>query len=169
MPNWNNVEEFVDWYEANGSPIRPPQHNAIFRTNNASALVLYREGQFQVELYIGDPNCVTPEHRHPGIESMLVYLSGEGSTTINEAEVADPTPYFNKVNADGTSVLFKQRVRVDPVDSHGLTTYSKGFAFYSFEKWPEGVEPTSVTSHWEGETTGDIHDRVIEQVNKNVW
>jgi hypothetical protein len=164
---WKTVEEFVEWYEANNSPIRPPQHNAIFRTNNASALVLYREGQFQVELYIGDANCVTPEHKHPGIESILVYLSGEGSTTVNEQEVADPKPYFDKINSDGTSILFKQRVRVDPKDSHGLITYSKGFAFYSFEKWPDGVTPSSVTCHWEGETTGEIHDNVIKQVNTN--
>jgi hypothetical protein len=158
---WNDVEEFLEWYVSNGSPIRPPQNNAIFRTNNASALVLYREGQFQVELYIGDANSVTPEHKHPGIESILVYLSGEGSTTVNEQQVADPKPYFNKVNPDGTSILFKQRVRVDPKDSHGLTTYSKGFAFYSFEMWPDGVSPTSVASHWEGETTGEIHNEML--------
>jgi hypothetical protein len=88
-------------------------------------------------------------------------LSGEGSTTVNEQQVADPKPYFNKVNPDGTSILFKQRVRVDPKDSHGLTTYSKGFAFYSFEMWPDGVSPTSVASHWEGETTGEIHNEML--------
>lgn len=162
---WNTVEEFAQWYEEQGFPIRPPQQNAIFRTNNASAVVLYREGQFQVEMYIGDPNTITPEHSHPGVESMIMYLSGDGSTTVNGAEVADPSPYFNMINPDGTSVLFKQKVRVNPSDTHGLKTYSRGFAFFSIEKWPDGVEPTSVAAHWEGESTGDIHNKIIKGVN----
>lgn len=159
---WNTVEQFAKWYEENNFPLRPPQDNAIFRTNNASALVLYREGQFQAEMYIGDPNSVTPEHSHPGIKSIIMFLSGEGNTTVNGNFVADPRPYFNKINEDGTSILFKQKVVVDPNDTHGLTTYRRGFAFLSIEHWPDGVEPTSVTLHWEGETTGDIHSNIIK-------
>lgn len=158
---WNTVEEFAKWYEENNFPIRPPQHNSIFRTNNASAVVLYREGQFQAEMYIADPNSLTPEHNHPGVESIILYVSGEGSTSVNEKEIANPAPYFNAVNVDGTSVLFKQKVRITPNDSHGLMTYSKGFAFFSIEKWPDGVTPTSVAAHWHGETTGDIHDMIV--------
>jgi hypothetical protein len=158
---WNTVEEFAGWYEKSGYPIRPPQTNAIFRTNNASALVLYREGQFQVELYIGDANSVTPEHSHPGVDSILVYLSGEGNSTVNSVVPLNLVPFFNKINPDGTSMLFKQAIRVDPKDTHGLTTYNKGFAFYSIEKWQDGIEPTSVTIRWEGETTGDIHNKVL--------
>lgn len=161
---WTTVEEFAKWYEDSGYPIRPPQTNAIFRTNNASALVLYREGQFQVELYIGDANSTTPEHSHPGVDSILVYLSGEGNTTINSevpTHLVNLSSYFDQTNPDGTSVLFKQSVRVDPKDTHGLTTYSKGFAFYSIEKWQDGIEPTSVTVCWHGETTGEIHNQVL--------
>jgi len=158
---WNTVEQFAKWYEENNFPIRPPQNNAIFRTNNASALVLFREGQFQVELYIGDPNSITPEHSHPGVKSIIMFLSGEGNTTVNGNFVADPTPYFNKVNEDGTSILFKQKITVDPNDTHGLTTYNRGFAFLSIEQWPEELKPSSVTLHWEGETTGDIHASLI--------
>jgi hypothetical protein len=158
---WNTVEQFAKWYEENNFPIRPPQNNAIFRTNNASALVLFREGQFQVELYIGDPNSTTPEHSHPGVESIIMVLSGRGSTTINGVEPADPRPYFDKINADGTSILFKQSIRLDPTDSHGLITYDNGFSFFSIEKWPDGVELSSVAAHWHGDTTGDIHTSLI--------
>jgi hypothetical protein len=158
---WTTVEDFAQWYEDSGFPIRPPQHNSVFRTNNANAVVLFREGQFQVELYIGDPNSVTPEHSHPGVESIVMFLSGEGNTTVNGSQIADPTPYFNKVNEDGTSILFKQRVRVHPNDTHGLITYNKGFAFFSIEKWPDGISPTSVAAHWHGDTTGEIHDKIL--------
>jgi hypothetical protein len=158
---WENVEKFAEWYEKAGYPIRPPQENAIFRTNNASALVLYREGQFQVELYIGDANSVTPEHSHPGVESIIVYLSGEGTTTVNCIKEKDPAPFFDKVNPDGTSILFKVASRIYPQDTHGLTTGNKGFAFYSIEKWDDSIKPTSVTVEWEGETTGDLHNETL--------
>jgi hypothetical protein len=164
---WNNVEEFAKWYEDEGFPLRPPQLNSIFRTNNASALVLYREGQFQVELYIADNGGFTPEHSHPGVESIIMYLSGKGNTTINNNTVADPTVYFDKINPDGTSVLFKQKLRLNPLDSHGLITYDTGFAFLSIEHWPDGVAPSSVTTHWEGETTGSIHDETIRKTKQN--
>jgi hypothetical protein len=163
MANWNTVDEFADWYEQNGFPIRPPHDNAIFKTNNAHAVVLYREGQFQAELYIVDANSVTPEHSHPGVESIIMYLTGEGSTTVNEKSVADPRPYFTKVNNDGTSILFKQKLRLNPNDSHGLVCHDKGFSFFSIEKWPDGISPSSVAAHWDGETTGEIHNKTIEK------
>jgi len=162
---WNSVEEFAKWYEENGFPIRPPQNNAVFRTNNANAVVVYREGQYQVEMYIADPNSITPEHSHPDVESIIMFLTGEGSTTVNSKEVADPSPYFNMVNPDGTSILFKQQLRITPKDTHGLTTYNRGFAFFSIEKWPDGVEPTSVAVHWHGDTTGNIHDKLVQGKN----
>jgi len=163
---WNTVEEFAKWYEEENFPIRPPQNNAIFKTNNAYALVLYREGQYQVELYIVDPNSVTPEHRHPGVESIIMYLSGHGNTTINGEHVADPTSFWNLINEDGTSKLFKQSIRLDPNDSHGLVCGENGFAFFSIERWPDGIEPLSVAAHWDGETTGDIHNATIGEHNE---
>lgn len=164
---WNTVEEFANWFEENGFPIRPPHNDAIFKTNNASALVLFREGQFQAELYIVDSNSVTPDHSHPGVESIILYLSGEGSTTINREEVANSKIYFDKINSDGTSVLFKQKLRLNHTDSHGLVCYDKGFAFFSIEKWPDGISPTSVAAHWHGETTGEIHDILLKEQRNN--
>lgn len=164
---WETVEEFAEWYKENGFPFLPPQDNAIFRTNNASAVVLYRKGQFQAELYIGDPSCTTPEHSHPGVESIIMYISGDGETTINSKAIIDPKPYWDMKNLDGSSVLFKQSLRLNPEDTHGLTTGPRGFAFFSIEKWPDGIDPSSVAAHWEGETTGDIHDAAIERGKRN--
>lgn len=159
---WNTLEEFTNWYLENNFPIRPPQNNSIFKTNNACAVVMFREGQYQVELYVVDANSVTPEHRHPGVESIIMYLSGDGDTTINEQPVANPKTFWDVLNPDGTSVLFKQTVRLNPKDSHGLICGSRGFSFFSIEKWPQGITPTSVAAHWDGETTGDIHNNTIE-------
>jgi hypothetical protein len=164
---WKTVEEFADWYKEKGFPFRPPQNNSIYRTNNASAVVLWREGRFQAELYIADANDATPEHSHPGVESIIVYLSGDGTTTINSKEVADPKPFWDLTNEDGTSVLFKQSVRIDPNDTHGLITGDRGFAFLSLEMWPEDIDTTSVTVRWEGETTGNVHNNQIVKTKGN--
>lgn len=164
---WKTIEEFADWYEAEGFPFKPPQNNAIYRTNNASAVVLFREGRFQAELYIADSDQVSPEHSHPGVESIIMYISGDGNTTVNEETIADPTPFWNLLNPDGTSVLYKQRIRIDPNDTHGLSVGGRGFAFFSIEMWPEDIDPSSVTVRWEGETTGGIHDKQITKVLGN--
>lgn len=164
---WNTVEEFANWYKEKGFPFKPPQNNSIYRTNNASAVVLWREGRFQAELYIADANDVTPEHSHPGVESVIVYLSGDGNTTINGEGVADPKPFWNMINEDGTSVLYQQSIRIDPSDTHGLITGDRGFAFLSLEMWPEDIETTSVTVRWEGDTTGDVHDIQMKKTMDN--
>lgn len=163
---WNTIEEFANWYEKEEFPFKPPQIDCIFRTNNASTVVLFREGKFQVELYIVDSNSYTPEHKHPGVESIILYISGEGSTTINEKESTDPRPYFNMLNKDGTSILYKQKIRLNPNDSHGLKVFEKGFAFLSIEKWPENIDPNSVAVHWEGNTTGNLHNETIMKAKK---
>ena len=160
---WNTVEEFKDWYVDEGFPFLPPQDSSIFRTNNASAVVLYRKGQFQVEMYIADPNSITPEHSHPGVESIIMYISGDGETTINSKSIEDPKPYWDMKNLDGSSVLFKQHIRLNSDDTHGLTTGPRGFAFFSIEKWPDTINPSSVAAHWNGPTTGDVHDSTIKR------
>jgi len=160
----NTVDEFADWYEKNNFPIRPPQDDPIYITDISYSYVLYREGQYQVELYIIDSNSITPEHSHPGVESIIMFLAGECNTTINGNLLYDASPYFNLINNDGTSVMFKYRARLNPKDTHGLKVYDAGTAFLSIEKWPDEMVPSSVALHWEGETVGNTHNKILENL-----
>ena len=69
---WETLEEFVDWYKAEGFPMRPPFEEKVYNTDISMSYVLYREGRYQAELYLVKPNTESPEHSHPGIENMIM-------------------------------------------------------------------------------------------------
>ena len=52
---WTTVEEFAEWYKSEGFPIRPPFEDPIYITEISYSYVLYREGQYQAELYLIKP------------------------------------------------------------------------------------------------------------------
>jgi hypothetical protein len=49
---WINVQAFCDWYMENNMPTRIPNDVEIFCSDDATAVCLFRHGQFQVELYL---------------------------------------------------------------------------------------------------------------------
>lgn len=158
---WNNLEEFAQWYSDNHFPIRPPFEDPIYITDISYSYVLYREGQYQVELYLIKPNSETPDHSHPNIENIIMVWGGDLHTRINGTLIDYPKE-FNFKKEDGTSSLFGlQGDKLTDKDTHAVVTGNKGGALLSIEKWPEGVKPTSVTVRWRGETVGAMHETSI--------
>ena len=160
---WNNVKEFADWYILNKFPIRPPFDSPVYVTSISYSYVLFREGQYQAELYLVKPNAVSPEHSHPGVENIIMILSGAvGGTTNGLYE--DNTELAMQSQEDGTSMLFTEMGEVlTDKDVHSLTTGVTGGAFISFEKWPDGVTPYSVTENWEGDAIDGEHQGIIRK------
>jgi hypothetical protein len=160
---WNTVKEFADWYVAQGFPMRPPGDGPVYVTSISSSYVLYREGQYQAELYLVKPNSASPEHSHPGVENIIMVLGGaEGGTTNGVLE--DNTELAAQTNPDGTSKIFGCfGETLTDKDKHSLITGSTGGAFISFEKWPEHIKPYSVTENWEGDAIDNEH--IIKKVS----
>ena len=52
-----------------------------------------------------------------------------------------------------------QTIRVRPNDPHGGTASKNGGAFISIQRWLNNVEPTHVSSNWDGDTMGDNHKK----------
>jgi len=157
---WNNLKEFVVWYKAEGFPIRPPFEDPIYITDISYSYVLYREGQYQAELYLIKPNSETPDHSHPGIENVIMTWGGDLQININN-EFKDLTG-FNSRASNGTSRLFGFfGDTLTDEQTHAVITGAKGCALLSLEKWPEGVKPTSVTVRWAEKTVGSEHDNTI--------
>jgi hypothetical protein len=50
-----------------------------------------------------------------------------------------------------------QTIRVKPNDLHGGTASDKGGAFISIQHWLNDVEPTHVSSNWDGNSMGTKH------------
>jgi len=155
---WNNLAEFITWYKDSGFPIRIPEKNAIFKTAQARALVLYREGQYQAELYLAMPNTHSPEHSHPGVENAVMVIGGEPNSTVNGEIELDTRPYLNEPNEEGLCKLYGMAGAIQyDNDTHSLITYDKGACFISLEKWRDDIEPTSVTIQWDGAPVDPKH------------
>jgi quercetin dioxygenase-like cupin family protein len=154
---WNTVKEFADWYVANNFPIRPPFDGPVYVTSISYSYVLYREGQYQAELYLVKPNAASPDHSHPKVENIIMVLGGAVGGTTNGKETDNTTESLIS-NLDGTSKLFKgMSETLTDKDVHSLTTGDTGGAFISFEKWPEDIKPYSVTENWEGASIDSDH------------
>lgn len=158
---WETLEEFVDWYKAEGFPMRPPFEEKVYNTDISMSYVLYREGRYQAELYLVKPNTESPEHSHPGVENMIMVLGGDVHFSENKKYI-DLSEHYDGPAENGTNKLFGMcSSKLTDQGTHALFAGDKGGAFISFEKWPEDVEPCSVTIRWEGDPVDPEHGKII--------
>lgn len=164
---WHTLEEFAEWYRDNGFPIRPPFEDPVYVTDISYSYVLYREGQYQAELYLVRPNTSSPDHSHPGVENIIMVWGGNVNTRQN-GKLLDYSQYYQQPNTDGTNQLFgKCSDKLTDGETHALIAGDKGGAFLSLEKWPEGVKPNSVTINWRGDPVDPKHGMMIKVLEKD--
>lgn len=96
-----------------------------------SSLILYRKGNLQTQLFHADGELKVPKHTHPNVESMELALDGE----------------FN-LQSKGRGL----RHGFFEVEA-GIEHWGYGISplFLSFQRWLNGVQPTSIVLDWEGE------------------
>jgi hypothetical protein len=157
------VQQFTRWWMKH-KPIRPPFIDGIFYTDIAASVVLFREGPFQVELYISKPDSRAPYHSHDKVDSVLMYLTG--NMVFGKNNVEPDLSEFQKPHATikDAHFLFGECDYLKEGESHNLTTKEEGGCFFSFEKWHDRA-PDSVTVNWVGELTGDMHKARIANAN----
>jgi len=152
---FNSAQEFRQWWIKNGRPIKPPFKNAIHTTDIAYALCLFRKLNCQVELYICKPNTESPVHRHPGVQSISVYLTGNLCFAGEDGMFKDVSE-FQTPTEEGTHRLLGTSIEANDGKPHALRVGPEGGAFLIFERWDNG-DPVSVTMNWEGELVGEKH------------
>lgn len=166
LPNWvKEVTDFKQWWLDNKAPMSPPFDSAIHITDMAYALTLYRVEQFQVEIYICKPNTQTEIHKHPNIESISVYLTGNLEFANNEGKFVDLS-WFQAETKFGTHFLLGKSIDVNRGESHALRVGKEGGAFLLFEKWLT-EKPSSVAVIYDGKTLGPKHDTTIANSRHN--
>lgn len=156
MEAFDDLTHFAHWFlqQPIGS-LTPPGRDAVYDFDELTSMVLYRKGEYQVELFLVKPLNVKMslpgEHRHPNVDSFEYHLSGDLRFSLNGQQLV-PTEQCQALNNDGTSWLCgKHLTRIKPTDWHGATIGAKsGGAFLSIQKWLNGVQPTSVGMDWEG-------------------
>ena len=140
LQSTTTVSEFADWWMKE-KPFSVPKNPMRYFGPEISGVVIFRKDQFQAELYIGRPHASAPRHSHPNIDSSEIGIAG---LAVFDCDLKD----YNKN---------KTRIHVHPNEMHTAHMGRVGGCFISFQKWSEGVEPTSVGYDWVGEAIDEKH------------
>ena len=138
-PNSNSFDDltaFLHWW-LEKRPINTPNDNPLSFGGQICGVVLYRQDNYQVQLFIGQPNSVGDPHIHPNVDSYEVFIGGD----IN-------------FMCDGVWEQLKGIggfQRVTPGSWHGGTSGERGGCFLSVQKWLNGVPPTCIGNDWHDE------------------
>lgn len=144
----DDLTRFVVWWYGNGVKLPAvPIVDGLSWDNGVTGIVLFREGKYQVQLFIISPNCTISEHRHPNVDSYEIYLTG---MTFTHRHKTMTTSEADKSSADGTAIGRGLIIRVKPNDMHGGVSSNSGGSFISIQKWLNDILPTSVGNDWIG-------------------
>lgn len=167
---YDELEKFCEWALNNIPTIGAiPLHGAVHKIEDVISVTWYRSGQFQIQMFIVPPNYVIPEHTHPNVDSIEVYLGGQirfshlGKFVVPEEMYDTPGDY-------GLSQARGGLVRVKPDEIHGGIFGPSGGVFMSVQHWLNGVEPHCVAADYTGPTMGADHFKKVifgEPVLKN--
>lgn len=142
------LDAFASWWLQH-RVIAPPAY-PVTTYGGLTATVLYREGQFQVQMFAVKPGSVIPQHQHPKVDSYEVAVSGQIDFTVE-----DKTYPFDAAELPfGT---LSPPIRVKPDYWHGGVFGPEGAVFLSIQHWVGG-EPSCVGADWvgtQGQTKGE--------------
>lgn len=142
--DWKNVKEFADWWIHTGMPIVFPKNPEVFKSDDATAVALFRHGRFQVEMYLIHPHPKVPTHEHPDVEVIKMRL---GNTN---------TPIMSNTLKNGESHGAGLRMEAEKL----------GFPLIAFQHWLTR-DPTTIASMWKGPTVGPLQEALIKRFNPN--
>lgn len=146
------LEDFAEWFMSQPFSLLRPPSPGVHYYGDLSGMILYRDDEFQAELFIVKPDPVERcgEHGHPDVDSMEVAISGELYFTINGKPVMSHRKAF-AVADDGALANYGHIVRVQPGLSHTAFVGKEGGCFLSLQRWLNGVVPSSIGLNWNGE------------------
>jgi hypothetical protein len=143
---WTNVREFANWWMQSGMPMVFPKNPEVFLSDDATAIALFRQGRFQVELYLIHPHPKVPEHEHPGVEVIKMSMTHA------------PVPIMSNILKKGESHGAGARLEAETI----------GFPMIAFQHW-QTREPTTIASMWKGPTVGPLQEALIKRFNPDAY
>lgn len=132
-----------------------PFAGAVSMIENVTSILLYRKGQFQVQMFAVPEGTVIPEHTHPNVDSIEVYAGGNIRFSHSGKYVYREDELFRTER--GLASRRGLAIRVKPNDLHGGTFGAGGGVFLSVQHWLNGVEPHCVAADYTGVTMGQDH------------
>jgi hypothetical protein len=138
---WATLDEFIEWFMDSRMPWMIPEDSEVYRTDNASSIILFRHDRYQVELYVNDPLSKVSLHGHPGLDLSIMQMGR-----------------MNPILWGNAGKVLKSGRKHD-----GNFGSEKGTVYLTFEKWVPGIPMTSASVQWSGTTVGPIHDELIKR------
>ncbi|HYD17819.1 MAG TPA: hypothetical protein VEF76_05020 [Patescibacteria group bacterium] len=158
----DELQKFAHSYLQNaGALAAVPFHGAVDRVENVTSVLMYRSGQFQVQMFIVPEGTIIPEHVHPNVDSIEVYVGGNyrlshsGKFTNLEEDIAEDNNHLK------TAKLRGHMIRVRPDHLHGGVFGKGGGVFLSIQHWLNGVKPHCVARDYSGTTMGPDHKNKV--------
>jgi hypothetical protein len=142
--SWNNVEDFYDWWVQSGCPFLFPKNVEVFKSDDATAVCIFRKGQFQIELYLIHAQPKVPIHEHPNVEVIKVRASEDS---------LEPSPVLYNGQSHGAGM------RLEAADI--------GFPLFAVQHWKKNLTPTTVAAQWKGKTVGPLQEELIRRFHPN--
>lgn len=133
-----------------------PLDGAVSYIEGVTSVLLFRSGQFQVQMFIVPPNYVIPAHTHPNVDSFEVYVGGDIDFSHGGQQVL-PETVRRAVDPLGCSLARGKTIRVRPEDRHGGVFGPSGGVFLSIQHWLNGVRPHCVARDYTGPVMGPDH------------
>lgn len=156
--SWDSVRAFMNWWFRMKCPTAFPVGARHYRVDDATSITLFRRGQFQVELYMLEPEPVIGQHGHLGVEVITVRVAG----VPDSYSVDCPERWLG---VSGT-LYDGEEHGVSPGIPH--LNRSPGLML-AFQHWTCGVEPTTVAVRWKGKTAGPLHEALIREHNPGAY
>jgi hypothetical protein len=144
--SWSDVKAFGDWWMESGMPILFPKDPEVFMSDDATAISLFRQGRWQVEMYLIHPNPKVPEHEHPGVQVIKMDM------------VHAPVPLMSNILYRGESHGAGTRLEAETI----------GFPLIAFQYW-EDRDPCTIAAMWKGPTVGPLQEALIRRFHPDAY
>lgn len=136
------LEHFLRWYMSTGKPSWPPKSGPIiYDDGRVIEAILYRSGQFQVQMCTVAGSSELPDHIHPDVDSFEVYVAGDITFRCRGN--------FTPQNS-GDDIL-----RIKPDAPHGGSFGDRGGIFLSVQHWLHDVPPDFISRNWQFKDTAE--------------
>lgn len=141
--NYDELESFLNWWMSNRY-INTPQESSLTYQKDTHGVVLFRQNEYQVELFLLKPNSEIVAHKHPNVDSFEVYVSGDIKFMCDDK-------WYDQIKIG-------DKIRVKPNSWHGGLFGERGGCFLSVQKWLNGTQPSFVGNDWEDKSNNKSYN-----------
>ncbi len=116
-----------------------------------TSIVLHRDGRFQTEMVIIEPNTMITDHTHPGVDSIECTLLGGVRLHVSghgPSNTADDKAVFDSMRG--------KLVRISGSAKHGGLVGKDGVTFLSMQRWND-IPIGYIGIQWSGLPVSSIH------------